>query len=95
MKPLRILGLDIGVEYQEDLAREFNRSGHYDSYHKRIKIGSGASAQHQNLTLLHEVLEVLDTEMQLGLDHDTQLCKLEIGLWQVFRDNPHLLDIFK
>ena len=95
MDKLRILGNNIKVIYQHDMAREFSRSGHYDCNQKQIKISSDANKQHRDMSLLHEILEVLDMEMELNLAHDEQLCKLEVGLWQIFRDNPHLLKIFK
>jgi hypothetical protein len=88
---LRILGFDVPVILQDDLSREYSRDGHYDPRKQQIKMYSEITDQRKFNLLLHEILEALDTEMNLGLKHDEQLSKLEIGLTQVFRDNAEIL----
>jgi hypothetical protein len=43
--------------------------------------------EQQESSLIHEILEVLDYQFQLKLDHDNQLSVLEAGIYQVLKDN--------
>jgi len=44
-------------------------------------------------TLLHEVIEALDTSLELDMDHN-QITAMEAGIFQVLRDNPVLCEAF-
>lgn len=84
----RILGFDIPIIFQKDLTREHSERGHYDSFRGQIKICKDLSKQMQFECILHEILEVLDNELVLKLDHNNQLSKIATGFFQVMRDNP-------
>lgn len=93
MKQIKILGHQIPIIYEKDLLREHSKFGHYDPKKQEIKIDADMNKQQQNTTLLHEIIEVIDSALQLNLDHDKQLSKLEVGLYQVLKDNPGLLKL--
>ena len=84
----RILGFDIPVIFQKDLAREYDRRGHYDPVGGVIKICSNQNKQIQFESIIHEILEVIDNELVLKLEHNNQLSKVATGFFQVLRDNP-------
>ncbi len=84
---LRILGFDYEIVYQKDLGREHSHSGLCDPKNQRIKIDADLLPQSKFECLIHEVLEALDVELVLKLEHDAQLCKVSTGLFQVLSDN--------
>ncbi len=93
----RVLGFDIPVVYQKGMTEEYSRRGHYSPSTCEIKIDKNINKQYQFECIVHEILEVIDNELVLKLDHDNQLCKIATGFFQVLRDNPkefrRLLDV--
>lgn len=51
----------------------------------RIKIDARIVPQQQESTILHEIIEALNTHLQLELPHHA-ISALEAGLYQVLRD---------
>ena len=54
-----------------------------------IEIDSSSPPPRQQQTLIHEIVEVLDFELNIGLKHH-QVELLEGGLYGLIRDNPGL-----
>ncbi len=52
----------------------------------------GLTEQQQNETLIHEILEAIDAIYELGLDHDEQLSKLSVIIYQIIQDNKTLIN---
>ena len=51
-----------------------------------IEISTAYPAECQESTLLHEIIEVINGQNDLGLKH-WQVSVLETGLWQVLKEN--------
>jgi hypothetical protein len=91
---LRIAGIDHEVKEVHDLARVDGATGHFDPILKEIRIDEDQHPQEKQRILLHEILEAVDREFYLKLDHNGQLSKLDAALFQIFKDNPQLLRLF-
>ena len=66
-----------------------NNSGSVNTFFQTIWIDNTAHIEVQESTLIHEILEAIDKDNDLGLSH-TQLCVLENGLYQTLKDNDLL-----
>jgi len=53
---------------------------------EEITINPGYPQGTQEATLIHEILEAINTTHELGLEH-RQICTLEDALYQVLKDN--------
>lgn len=85
---LDILGFRFSI-IEEDLPLLDKQEvcGMYDFLEQKITIRKGMSEARKLTTLVHEVIEVIDAVLDLGLKHDAQLCKLEAGIFQVLSTN--------
>jgi len=93
---LRILGIDYDVAFMDsDLTglANVNDAGKCYNTLTRIVISMDQSIAYQKCVLLHEIIEALDYRLELELRHN-QITSLESGLFQVFRDNPGLIQLF-
>ena len=88
---LRILGIDYEVKEVYDMSRICSATGHFDSLLKEIRIDKDLHASEKQRVILHELLELLNRELDLNLDHNQQINKLDAGLFHIFKDNPQLL----
>ena len=88
---IRIGGIRYEVEYVD--SHEISGSlGRFMSNPAKMLIAAHAAQDVQKSTLLHEVIEALNFQMELGLKH-RQIMSLEHGLFQVMRDNPELFSV--
>lgn len=62
--------------------------GECDFEKKTIKVKRGMEKRAESETLLHECLHSIDTEMS-----ERRIHHLSTNLYQIFKDNPKLLDI--
>lgn len=90
-KTVRLLGFDYAIELCEDSQRDKNNYnfGQADMRFQKITIDKRQAAAGQEQTLLHEILEVLNYELQLELPHN-KLMSLAGTFYAVLRDNRML-----
>jgi len=87
IKGLKILGYNYDVCYsppRDDGGME--SAGRCSTGKQVVLIDPLQCKQAQESTLLHEVIEVLNYHLELGLGHQT-IMALEAGLYTVFTDN--------
>ena len=84
---LRILGHDFKVVYDGDVRTDHGYMGSYNCLKEQIVIDSGMSEANKKTTLVHEVFEALNDQMELGLEHKV-IQQLEAGWFAVMMDNP-------
>lgn len=82
-KTLKIGGHEVKVIYQEWAANNFGVS---DTVPSKIYINSSACESQQASTVLHEIIENINSNCDLQLNH-TQVSTLETVLYQVLKDN--------
>lgn len=90
MNKIFITGLEYEIEYTKNLARDSDALGTHNGNHAVIKIDVDLKPHVQQKVLLHEILEAINFEYSLKLEHD-KICVLESSLFEVIRNNPDLL----
>ena len=85
---IRILGVPFEVALSTRIL-DRGVDGESNTFRQEIAILDGAPPERQGALLLHEILEVIDTELELKLRHAT-ICALAVALYQVLSDNPGL-----
>jgi hypothetical protein len=90
---LKILGREYEVECFDFDSKVQCNNLNGSSYDNRQKIQIDNTSHHekQEATLLHETLHILSYNLNLSLDEDA-VCRLEVGLYQVLKDNKLLKD---
>lgn len=85
---LKIIGRDYKVKFDPRLVMDDGSAalGHHKGAINAIIINSSYPAEIQSMTLLHEIIEAINHNFELGLEHN-QICTLEEGLYQVLKDN--------
>lgn len=61
-------------------------SGQHDAMDQKIWIDSTQHQEQKESTLLHEIIEAINSLNNLELNHQ-QICALETNLYQVLKDN--------
>lgn len=74
----RVIGLAAG--------REDNAMGVCDPNVCKIKLDSSLTTQALESTFLHEIIEAIDIQYDMKLDHGI-ISTLEVALYQVLKDN--------
>lgn len=87
-----ILGHEYSLEYDPNWSRENDASGSCCCNTMRIVIDSSHPDSRQRSTLIHELLEAIDFELEIKLEH-SQITRLETGLFQVLTQNPELINL--
>lgn len=72
-----------------DLKQEGEFSGCFNSELRKIYIDSGLSSTQRSQILLHEIIEILSSQMVMNLVHDN-VERLEHGLYYVLDKNKML-----
>ena len=90
---LTILGKKVAVDIKSDSGMKTEFMGLYLPHDQKIEIKGGLPYETQLSVLLHESIEALESDMELGLEH-SQIASLEVGIFQVLRDNPALCEAF-
>ena len=93
MNKIYIAGLEYDIEYIKHYARDAEALGSHCGNSCTIKIDTDLKLQVQQKTLIHEILEAINFEYSLKLEHD-KICVLESGLFEVIKNNPELLRYF-
>ncbi len=88
------MGFEVTVIYEKDMGRQYDRTGFYDPVKSIIKIDADLNKQEQDRILIHEILEVINRNLYINLDHDEQINKLDAGLYQVLMDNKEVFKNF-
>lgn len=88
---IKIAGVNYDVLYIPDLRIDENCTGKADFAKAKILLDDGMSPAMSGATKLHEVIEIINVENQLGLKH-RQIQALATQLYQVHADNPKLLN---
>lgn len=75
------MGQDVPIEYVSNLRQKKNLLyGRWMDWEKKIEINSDAPWDQQDETILHEVVEGINSTLDLGMHH-TQIQALARGLW--------------
>lgn len=89
MKTINILGMEYALEWDTNAIQDHQKAGYCAS--SRCAIGLDSSLEKQRLgeTLLHEIVEAIDFELQLDLKHEI-LSALAFAVYSVIKNNPEL-----
>lgn len=93
IEKIKIGGYSISIGHDDTIIANYGHVGEYSPIGQKISIATGLSKQHQQETLIHEVLEAINDIYELGLEHDEQLCKLSVILHQIVNDNKNLINV--
>jgi hypothetical protein len=88
LEKVNILGLVHDVEYCkfDDRLQLNDYTGSAMARKQKIQIDSDSCKEHQELTLIHEILHMLSYQLFLEFDERTIKC-LAIGLYQTLTEN--------
>lgn len=68
-----------------------SRFGSIDAVHLELRLADEAEPTRQEQTLIHEIVEGINIEYDVGLKHH-QIELLEIGIYRLLCDNPAMFD---
>ena len=88
---VKIGGLTYKCSLEKNLARDRNSLGESCGNELSITIDESTSQQTQNKTLIHEIIEQLNFNYDIDLEHH-KICLIETGLYQVIVDNPGIFN---
>ncbi|AGR18808.1 hypothetical protein Y289_11655 [Listeria monocytogenes] len=91
-KKIKIAGYTVSIFESPNLIPNESRIGEYSPFEQSINIATGLTGQQRVETIIHEVLEAINDIYELGLEHDTQLCKLSVAIHQILTDNEELIN---
>lgn len=86
---IRIAGINYIINFIDDLSNDQECSGRVLIKKGEILIDSSMCQDMRNATILHEVLEVINSENELKLEHHVIQC-LATQLYQVLKDNKEV-----
>ena len=92
---LNILGMSYKVIYSD--LRKTNGNNDYGNITYAagvIHIDTECTEEFATSTLLHEILHAIVVLLKLDIKHD-DISRLEVGIYQVLKNNPKLLDLIK
>lgn len=67
----QIIGNDFSIVLSEEVLRSSNTVGQMDPITHIIRIGTCLDQDGRYSTLLHEIIEAIDNDAELGLEHPT------------------------
>ena len=85
-KQIKIGGLIIAVKEVDGLLSDYERFGEYSPRELQIRVENDVAQDRKELTLLHEIIEVLIAQNEIEIEH-SDLTTLANGLYQVLSDN--------
>lgn len=90
---ITIAGLRYSIVLEKDIARDNNALGMHCGNSATLKIDHGLKENVKRKTLFHEILEAINYEYELKLEHNI-LSGLESSLFEIFnnKDNKWLLE---
>jgi len=84
---IHICGVDYKVVYETESWLDAAQAWGLADFSKQvITIDARCGKNRQRLTLLHEIIEVINNNQEMGLEHRT-ISALEAALFQVLEDN--------
>lgn len=83
---IKIGGFNYNCKEEENLIRDNGNLGESCSNALTIKVDESLPLQQKESTLLHEIIEQINSNYELNLEHN-QICTLETSLYQVYKDN--------
>lgn len=89
---VKIFGLLYDLIFDTASCRRENRRGASNASYLDITIDPSFPISSQEETLLHEIFELIDYNLELGLDHKT-IMALGVVMHQVIKDNPRIFSI--
>jgi hypothetical protein len=94
MRPIKILGHLMEVVFDEKLSIKRGVNGECCCNTGHLRISAQAQFSQQQDTLIHEILEAINYNLELKLEHH-QICSIACVLHQVLMDNPDVLNFMK
>lgn len=91
IKSILIAGIDYKVSFKENLARDNGTVGTFCGNNTEIRIDSGIPEQRKEKTLLHEILEGINYEYDLDLEH-RKISVLETAIFTMLKDNKKFIN---
>ena len=89
---IKIGGLNYRVSQVENLARDNGALGRCCGNSRTIEIDSNLDEQVKEKTLIHEIIEAINFENQLNLEH-WKISVLESSIYQILKDNGGIIDV--
>lgn len=86
MTKINILGIDYLVVFDDDNEAIKDNLGCVDLDHQIIYIRNSINDQMKVSTLLHEVIEAINFQLELNMPHRV-ICGIEVGINQVVTEN--------
>lgn len=83
---VKILGHEYKVVLSNRLFASDSKEGNCDTGQNIITIDSNFAESHIGETFLHEILEAIDSRMELELEH-RKICALSETLFQILKEN--------
>ena len=85
-------GIDYDVVFSNKLSRDLGKSGQFNPPSCEITIDSTLPLQRQADTLIHEIVEQINYDLNLELGHD-KITGIASGIFSVLRDNPEVVEL--
>lgn len=79
---INILGKAVRLKVSPDIMA----LGQYDQGNQLIVLKKGMAYDQAIATLLHEIIEAINIDLDLGLKHEA-ICGMETGIYQVLKDS--------
>lgn len=86
---IKIAGVKYTIEFVPDMRTDLECSGRVNDTMGVIQLHKGMCKDMDNATLLHEIIEAINTENEMGLAHQ-QIQSLATQMYQVINDNPEM-----
>jgi len=83
---LKVGGLELHIEQVAGLAANRDRFGEFSPMEQKISIDISLPESKKEETLMHEIIEVLNSCYELELEHE-KITTLGFALYQVLKDN--------
>ena len=85
---LNILGSTYQVDFVDSISRDELRVGETDYLNQTIKILSGLHSDQETVTLIHEILHIIFSQLEFIKENNEHLIQgLATSLYQVFKEN--------
>lgn len=94
MNDLKISGVVYSIKEIDGLARDREALGEHCGNTAVINLDNGLTSQIQQKTLLHEIIEAINYQYELHLEHN-KISVLETAIFAILKDNIWLFDFLK
>lgn len=90
IEKIKIGGINYKLKQMDNYARDFGMMGSHCGNSSEIIIDKGLAECRKYKTIIHEILEAINFEYELDLDHN-KITTLETSLYAVIKDNKDLI----